>query len=181
MLGTVVRQTVPLSIPQVADTGWEIVGLADLDGDTCADLVWRHATSGHLAAWFMRGAQVLQTSMLSIDRVADTSWQIASAGDVDGDGHADLVWQHITSGQLAVWYLNGTTVTATLGLGSVSDPGWRIRAAGDTDGDRYADLLWQHETTGALAVWFLRGTSILGQVRLSIDRVDPAWRMRGPG
>ena len=181
MLGTTVRRTVPLSINRVADTAWQIAGVGDLNGDGYADLVWQHTTSGQLAAWFLQESQVLHTTLLSIDRVADTGWQIASAGDLSGDGKADLVWQHVPTGQLAVWYMDGATVTATLGLGAVSDPAWRIRAVGDTNEDGFADLLWQHETSGGVAVWLMRGTTAVEQGMLSISRVDPAWRMRGPG
>jgi subtilisin len=180
MRGTVVHRTLPLSIDRVGDTAWQIVGVADLDGDGYADLVWQHP-SGHLAAWFMQGTRVLRTTMLSIDRVMDTRWQVASAGDLSGDGKADLVWQHVPTGQLAVWYMNGATVTATLGLGTVSDPAWRIRGVGDTDDDGFADLLWQHETGGGVAVWLMRGTVAVRQIILSISRVDPEWHMRGPG
>jgi hypothetical protein len=47
---------------------------------------------------------------------------------MNGDGKADLVWQHAVNGQLAVWYMNGTTMTSTnyLQPSSVTDTNWRI-------------------------------------------------------
>src|SRR5215813_9318368 len=33
-----------------------------------------------------------------------------TARDINGDGKADLAWQHATTGDVAVWLLNGTTI-----------------------------------------------------------------------
>ena len=37
-------------------------------------------------------------------------WQIASLGDVDGDGKADVIWRQTQTGDLAVWIMDGTAV-----------------------------------------------------------------------
>ena len=34
------------------------------------------------------------TAFLSINRVSDPNWVIVGAGDTNGDGRADIVWQH---------------------------------------------------------------------------------------
>ena len=56
----------------------------------------------------------------------DPNWRIVGSGDFNGDGKADLVWQH-TNGSLAVWYMNGVTAIA----GEALNPGqigydWKI-------------------------------------------------------
>ena len=38
----------------------------------------------------------------------DPQWHVVAVGDFDRDGHADLVWQHATSSELLIWYLNET-------------------------------------------------------------------------
>ena len=182
--GAQVVSTLPLSIDRVDDTNWQIRGVGDTNGDGFADLIWQHRTAGWLAVWFMRGAQVLQTQHLSINRVADTNWHIAAAGDMEGNGIADIVWQHQTSGDLAVWYLEGARVTrtASLSVDLGADPAWKIRGVGDTSGDGLADLLWHNESTGALGVWYMAGEWVAEQWSLSIDRVaDTGWRIVGPG
>ena len=35
---------------------WQTAGVADVDGDGKADLIWRNSQSGDVAAWFMSGA-----------------------------------------------------------------------------------------------------------------------------
>ena len=182
--GFTVIGTELLSISHVADLDWRIAGSGDLNGDGYADVVWQHETTGSLAVWFLRGSQVISTQFLSVDRVADTNWKIRGVGDTNGDGMADLVWQHQTEGWLAVWYMNGTQVTATqfLSVNRVADTDWQIAGAGDTNGDGKADIVWQHRTAGWLAVWYLNGIQVTNTAFLSIDhRTDPQWIIRGVG
>jgi subtilisin family serine protease len=182
--GFTVIGTESLSINRVTDLNWRVVGSGDLDGDGYADLVWQHQTTGALAVWFLRGPQVLSTQFLSIDRVADTNWKIRGVADTNGDGMADLIWQHQTEGWLAVWYMNGAQVTGTqsLGVNRVVDTDWQIAGAGDTNGDGKADIIWQHRTGGWLAVWYMDGIRVIGTNFLSVDRMpNLEWHIRGVG
>jgi hypothetical protein len=182
--GAQVVATLPLSIDRMADANWQIRGVGDTNGDGFADLLWQHRTQGWLAVWLMAGATVVETRYLSLDRVADTDWQIAAAGDADGDGRADIIWQHQTSGALAVWFLDGARVlwTTRLSVDRLADTAWKLRGAGDTNGDGRADLLWQHQPTGAVGVWYLEGPQVIEQWRVAADPIgDANWVIVGPG
>ncbi len=111
--GATVMTSLPLGIDRVTDLNWRVVGTGDLNGDGMPDIVWRHAVDGWVAVWFMRGNAVLGTEWLSIDRVADVNWTIRAIGDVDGNGRADLIWQHVRDGWIAVWFMSGSQVGAT--------------------------------------------------------------------
>jgi YD repeat-containing protein len=125
--GLVQLDSVPLAAA-ATDLLWEVVGVADMNGDGRPDLVWRHYGTGGMAAWMMQDALILSTPWLSPDINSDVNWRIVGVIDMNGDGKADLVWQHAVNGQLAVWYMNGTTMTSTnyLQPSSVTDTNWRI-------------------------------------------------------
>ena len=79
--------------------------------------------------------------------------------DLNGDGKADLVWRNTQTGQVAVWLLNGTSITASGFLGGVPKE-WVIKGVGDVDGNGTADLIWRNATSGLVAVWHMNGTTI---------------------
>ena len=167
----------------VADTGWEIVATADLDRDGHIDLIWQHATEGLISAWLMNGTTLVEGRLLSPASVADTNWRIVGSGDFDGDGHADLVWRHRTSGQASVWFMNGTTLLSgtLLSPAGVADTNWQIRAVADLNDDGQPDLVWQNVSTGFLAAWLMSGTAMVEGVYLSPNRVaDTGWRVAAP-
>lgn len=171
--------TESLSISHVADTNWRLAGVGDVNADRFADLVWQHA-DGRLAVWFMRGSTVVSTGLLSLGVGANSRWQIATVGDVNRDGYADIIWQ-TTDGWLATWLLRGTSVLMTQYF-SISRmvPEWRIRAAGYPDGSATPALTWRNTTTGDIALWYLDGPIVLYTFKTKPSRVDdPSWTIVG--
>lgn len=113
-----------LSVP---DALWEVAGVADINADGFADVVWRHYGNGRLAVWLMADTLVRQTIVLP-QVVGDVNWRLAGLADFDGDGHPDFLWQHAVYGKLALWYMDGLTTTrsAPLTPETIGDPAWRI-------------------------------------------------------
>jgi len=180
--GATVTAQLPLSIDSVNDPYWRVVGTGDLNGDGMPDIVWQHVFYGWLGAWLLNGNNVVSTQLLSIDRVADLNWVIRAVGDIDGDGHADLIWQHRTQGWVAAWRMNGTQVVSTTFL-SIPQTAvdWEIVGAGDLNGDGKADLVFQHRA-GWLAAWYLDGTTVTAAQMLTFSRLtDLAWHIRAVG
>src|SRR5262245_19410367 len=64
------------------------------------------------------------------------------AGDVNGDGKADLLWRNVGTGEVQVWFLKGATVQGEASFGQVSLD-WQIEGVGDFNGDGKADVLWR--------------------------------------
>ena len=91
----------------------------------------------------------MPASQTHLGTVADTNWLVHGLGDQTGDGRADLLWRHDTSGALFLWTMNGTTLTAQTYLGAVV-PDYGIVGTADYTGDGKSDILWRHQATGEL-------------------------------
>ena len=115
------------NLPSVADPAWHIVAAADVNGDGHADLFWRNTTTGANVVWYLSGPSASILSQAALAQVADVTWQIAAAADVNGDGHPDLIWRNTTTGENVVWFLNGTTFLSQASVPSVPDVAWVLR------------------------------------------------------
>jgi hypothetical protein len=169
---------------QVTDLAWHVVGGGDANGDGHTDFYWQHQTSGALAIWFMYETVRIGTTSLTPPAVADMNWKVRTITDLDKNGSPDLIWQHIGTGHIAVWFMAGSRLISgePLGPGQVLDLNWKIVAAGDVDRDGNPDLFWHHAVTGQLAVWFMRGRVLASGQAISPDRVsDLNWQVRGAG
>jgi len=147
------RVSFPLGVG--AGTGWSLAAVADVNGDSRADLVWRNADTGQLIVWYM-AADGSIGGMHDYGAVT-LSYELRGAGDVDGDGVADLVWFQPSDGQVAIWRMavNGSFTPSF--PGAVGPGSWLPYRIGDLDGDGSADIFWRNEATGATAAWYLVG------------------------
>src|SRR5262249_59211861 len=84
----------------------------------------------------------------------------AATHDFNADSMSDIAWRD-TSGNVAIWEMNGTTVLNpnTAGIGNVATT-WSIVGTGDFNGDGKWDILWR-DTSGNVAIWEMNGTTVL--------------------
>lgn len=105
----------------------KIVSCTDLNGDGLPELVFQN-TLGQLQVWFLDGTG--NTVNLSTGKGLKSNaapawlftgglrdWKLRAIQDINGDGFCDLVFQN-TSGQLYVWFLDGTGNTVDFSTGT---------------------------------------------------------------
>ncbi|KJU85634.1 FG-GAP repeat-containing protein, partial [Candidatus Magnetobacterium bavaricum] len=151
-------QTVNLTIEGQPTPGGKHVRY-DFDGDGHSDVLWRHAITGDVYIWLMKGTSI--TGGDFVVRNAGTDWDIKAAVDFNGDGKADILWQNSATGDVYMYLMDGTKVSSG-GFVAMGIPGnWQIKAVADLDGDGKADVLWQETNTGDVAMWVMNGLSIV--------------------
>ncbi len=80
-------------------------------------------------------------------------WTLASTGDFNRDGYADLVWVNDVTRQAVIWYMGGThglLEQAWAWLAQMPVYGWRIPGIADTNNDRTPDLISRIAAAGRL-------------------------------
>lgn len=179
-----------LSPSEVTDLNWKIVGTGDFDGDRQDDLVWQHLGDGRLAVWLMDGLTLREGTLLTPSQVSDVDWRIRAVGDLNGDGHPDLIWQHQVDGRVAVWFMNGLQSIGgeLLTPPVVSDTSWQIVGVGDfissgplSGPDGRLDIVWQRQTDGLVSIWAMDGSTMIGARDLSWWWLDANWNVQAIG
>jgi hypothetical protein len=89
--------------------GYFVGAVGDFNGDSYADLVF---TSANHDLWLWTNNQHGGWTSTKIGNAAYPSqWQLIGAGDIDGDGHDDLLWLDPSECKFGYWTMNGATVT----------------------------------------------------------------------
>ena len=91
--------------------------------------------------------------------------------DFNADNKSDLVWQNMTTGELAVSFMNGPAVQENLSLG-IFDPQWKVGAVADFNADGAPDILCQNTVTGEWSVWLMSGVQVANKISLGIQPLN---------
>ena len=175
------RESGPTALPTLADTDWQVAGGGDFNGDGKADILWRNTQTGDNAIWLMHGRERINQTT-AILRLSDVRWQVVGVGDFNGDGKADILWRHATTGDNALWLMDGLArANRKTALARLANTDWTIVGVGDFNADGKADILWRHTQTGDNAIWLMKGQRRTnGQTAIAgISNAD--WQVVGVG
>jgi hypothetical protein len=139
--------------------------------------VWRDI-SGNVAIWDINGTQILNPTATFVANVTYPLWTIIGLGDFNGDGYSDILWRD-TSGDLALWEMNGTRVLNPTATFVATVPGWSVVGTGDFNGDGMSDILWTNGN-GVYAIWEMNGTQVLNPTATAVASVATTWSVQLP-
>lgn len=179
MRGTTRTSALFLDPASPGDEDWRVAATGDYNRDGKVDLMLQHH-DGTLAVWYMDGVKLTAGALVEPSHPGDANWRVVGGGDLDADGHSDLVFQH-EDGTLAAWHLQGGKLqkAALLRPSHPIDPQWRVASVVDLNRDRRTDLVFQHRD-GSLAVWFMEGTELSLAQLLNPEHPGHTWSVLAP-
>lgn len=109
------------------------------------------------------GTIVIGLSALTVTQAASPTYV---RGDFNGDGDADLFWQHAGTNQLYLWHMHGTEMLDGVNV-NPAGAGWKVVATHDFDGDRDSDLLWQNADTWQSYIWYMNDNTYVSAANMN--------------
>lgn len=105
---------------------WRVAGLADVNRDSQADIIWQ-GPNGSIVVWFMNGLTPTAGSLLS--NLPRQKPAITGLGDLNEDGQLDFIFRN-PRGQLSVWWMSRTNRLGTAAIegGEVVSRAWKLVA-----------------------------------------------------
>jgi len=91
--------------------------------------------------------------------------------DFNTDLRADVLWRHVTNGEVWAWLMNGAVPQSQSRIQTVVDLNWEIRAVADFDGDVDPDIVWRNKITGEVWLWTMQGTALTAQTPVATVNV----------
>jgi hypothetical protein len=90
---------------------------------------------------------------------------VVAIADFNLDQKNDYLYRNQITGELSIWYMNGTVKTSELPIvatantasGYVTAPGadWKIGGVGDMNNDGTPDIIWRNDSTSTIVYWYL--------------------------
>jgi hypothetical protein len=167
--------------PLTPPLAYTVLGTGDFRGDGATTLVLQSSITNQIALWYTTGANLATISGGDYTSVTPPAgWKVVGIGDFNGDGKSDLVFQNQTSGQIAIWFMNGYLYSGGVLLPVTPLAGWNVVGTGDFNSDGFTDLVFQNQTTGQIALWYMNGTTYVGGTVLTTVPA-PGWKVVGVG
>lgn len=135
-------------------TGWEPVAAADANGDGTSDIYWHSPAAQGMQVWLMNGVQFTYGPLHAIS----SQYRMASVGDFNADGRADVLWRDTGDSQLWQWQAQAAGGYSVIFMRDYPR-GWQIVGTGDINGDARADVLWHNVAAQATQSWLMQGAA----------------------
>ena len=155
-----------------------------LELPVASDLLFQNA-DGRVAIWTMAGTNIAGGGVVNAN--PGTAWQAfgfitgaAFSGSAYNPNLPEILFQNTSSGQIAIWNMNGTNIIGGGTVAANPGPSWRAIGTGDFNHDfSLSDILFQN-TSGQIAIWDMIGTNIVGGGTVTANP-GPSWHAIGTG
>ncbi len=131
---------------------------------------------GRVHYWPMSGG--VRQGGIDIHRGVSVNWTLKGAGDVNGDGTDDVIWQH-KNGQVHYWPMNDGARQGGIDIHTPVGVDWNLSGVGDVDGNGTDDIIWQHKS-GQVHYWPMSGGVRQGGRNIHTP-VGVDWNLMGVG
>jgi hypothetical protein len=103
--------------------------------------------------------------------------------DFDGDGHPDILWENMTTGQLIIWYMNGMSQKSATAVFATLPANCRVAGTGDFNQDGHPDIVVENVKTGAVSIWYMGGSGgiTIEQQGAPFVTINTAWQIASTG
>ena len=169
-----------------AQFGYSVGAAGDVNGDGYGDVIvgaplWTSGQTNEGMAFVYHGSSTGMVSAPAWDKQSDQAdaqygYSVGTAGDVNGDGYADIIvgtpfWDHGQTNEGGVWVYHGSA------SGVISAPAWykqsdqanaqlgySVGTAGDVNGDGYSDVIvgapyWEDDVNNEGRAWVYLGSA----------------------
>jgi FG-GAP-like repeat len=176
---------IPIDNPAGA-TSIGLIGFADVTGINFENGRLTGFTGGtspkRISLDAATGAGTIDLAISGITNIsgAATIPKSIARNDFNGDYRSDILWRN-DNGGIALWQMNGATVTASSVTSTSSLPiGWKAAGTGDFNGDGQADIVWRNED-GRIVIWTMDGATVKSSSLASVPTLDNSWQVAGTG
>jgi uncharacterized delta-60 repeat protein len=139
------------------NTLWQIVDMADFDGDGDADLLFRLKELNQTAIVRLDGKIFVDTQYITANTNANL--EIRGVGDANADRTADIYWQTPDNQQVLVQLINFTTTWLTDNFKAISSTA-PLQGVGDLDLNNTADVLFKEPSVNGLAITIVNANAL---------------------
>ncbi len=145
-------EEVSSGLPAMSDQKWQIFGSYSYSGQegNKNDLVWYNNETNSIMAWSIENNEL--TGLRTLPTIKNTSYQLVSLADYNGDGETDYMWRSNSANDdlFLLWTMSGERVVkqqwVEVQVQDVSD--WMVAGTADFDGNGAYDLVLRYTGSG---------------------------------